>query len=307
MTRSVLYDIVHETRYDYTEPVAVCLNQLRMRPQTRLPWVECERCSVVIDPVPAKIDMHPDYFGNMVDSFAIESPHESLTVKVSSRVKVTETHPFEAQSIPSLQQVIESVRLGSSDADLSAKEYVFASPRISLDSQFADYARDAMQGCTSVLDAVDQLTKRIHDDFQYDSTATDVTTTTEDAFEMKAGVCQDFSHVQLACLRSLGVPARYVSGYLRTLPPPGKPRLIGNDESHAWISVYAGAQLGWVDFDPTNACQTGLDHIPVCIGRDYDDISPMRGIVLGGGTTTLSVRVDVAPVESEAAAEAITE
>jgi transglutaminase-like putative cysteine protease len=297
MPRSITYDIVHETKYRYSEPVAVCLNQLRMRPQTRPPSVVCNQCSVAIEPMPAKIDTHPDYFGNIVDSFAIESPHDSLVVKVSSQVQVNATNPFESQNIPTVAELTNAVRAGQTQSDLLAKEYVFASPRVPLAEQFAAYAKTVMSDGLSVLDAVLELTKHIHEDFRYDSTATDVATTTEAAFELKAGVCQDFSHVQIACLRSLGLPARYVSGYLRTLPPPGKPRLIGNDESHAWISVYAGEMLGWIDFDPTNACQIGVDHIPVCVGRDYDDISPMRGIVLGGGDTILSVNVDVAPVE----------
>ncbi|MCR9210586.1 MAG: transglutaminase family protein [bacterium] len=297
MPRSVTYDIVHETKYTYSEPVAVCLNQLRMRPQTRSPSVVCNQCTVTIEPVPAKVDTHPDYFGNTVDSFAIESHHESLVVKVASQVQVNAINPFESPNIPTVAEVVHAIRTGQTEADLFAKEYVFASPRIPLAGHFAEYAKTIVNDGSSILDAVFQLTKHIHDDFRYDSTATDVSTTTQSAFELKAGVCQDFSHVQIACLRSLGLPARYVSGYLRTLPPPGKPRLIGNDESHAWISVYAGEALGWIDFDPTNACQIGVDHIPVCVGRDYDDISPMRGIVLGGGHTTLAVKVDVAPVE----------
>ncbi|MEO9591148.1 transglutaminase family protein [Rhodopirellula bahusiensis] len=297
MPRSVTYNIVHETKYRYSEPVAVCLNQLRMRPQTRPPSVVCNQCSVSIDPVPAKIDMHPDYFGNIVDSFAIESPHEALVVNVTSQVQVNAINPFDSPGIPTVAELVNAIRTGQNESDLFAKEYIFASPRIPLGDHFAEYARSIMDESSSLLDAVLHLTKHINEDFQYDSTATDVATTTQAAFELKAGVCQDFSHVQIACLRSLGLPARYVSGYLRTLPPPGKPRLIGNDESHAWISVYAGETLGWIDFDPTNACQIGVDHIPVCVGRDYDDISPMRGIVLGGGDTTLAVKVDVAPVE----------
>ncbi len=193
--------------------------------------------------------------------------------------------------------MIEALRRGAQPADWSASEYTFASRRIELNPIFGDYARAIMQPHVSVIDAVDALTKQINLDFRYDTQATDVNTTTEAAFGLKAGVCQDFAHVQIACLRSLGLAARYVSGYLRTYPPPGKARLVGCDESHAWIGVYAGAGIGWVDFDPTNAVRAGTDHIPMCLGRDYDDISPMRGIVMGGGKPALKVSVDVLPIE----------
>jgi transglutaminase-like putative cysteine protease len=141
------------------------------------------------------------------------------------------------------------------------------------------------------------LTRRINREFRYDTTATEVATPTEKAFDLKAGVCQDFAHIQIACLRSIGMPARYVSGYLRTVPREGEKRLVGIDESHAWVSVYMGQELGWVDYDPTNACRCDVSHIPVCIGRDYNEVSPMRGVVLGGGQPTLSVSVDVEPIE----------
>ena len=137
------------------------------------------------------------------------------------------------------------------------------------------------------------LTRRINEDFEYDTEATDVNTPTDRAFEIRAGVCQDFAHIQLACLRSLGLPARYVSGYLRTIPPPGSQQLVGSDESHAWISVYVGPHLGWIDLDPTNACRCDANHIPVCIGRDYSEVCPMRGVVIGGGETRLIVSVEV--------------
>jgi transglutaminase-like putative cysteine protease len=146
------------------------------------------------------------------------------------------------------------------------------------------------------VEAAVDLTRRIHTDFKYDSTVTDVNTTTEEALELKAGVCQDFAHVQIACLRSLGLPARYVSGYLRTEPAPGKERLVGADQSHAWVSLYAGQVFGWIDLDPTNARISDVNHVPICVGRDYSEVSPMRGVVLGGGETVLRVSVDVEPV-----------
>jgi transglutaminase-like putative cysteine protease len=297
MTQTARYRIVHETAYRYSDPVALCQNQLRMRPRNHGRLV-CHSCEVTIDPPPTSIDRHPDYFGNVVDTFAIESLHQSLRVRVTSEVTVSAPDSENLSRAPAWLDLVGTVRRGVSPVDWKAREFVFASRRIELDEKYAAYAREIMQPHVSVIDAVDALTKHIHHDFHYDTRATDVNTSTSDAFAMKAGVCQDFSHVQIACLRSLGLPTRYVSGYLRTYPPAGKPRLVGCDESHAWISVYAGVEIGWVDFDPTNAVRAGTDHIPMCLGRDYDDISPMRGIVMGGGKPILKVSVDVLPVEN---------
>ncbi|EMI53959.1 transglutaminase family protein [Rhodopirellula sallentina] len=296
MTQTANYRIIHETAYRYSEPVALCQNQLRMRPRNQAK-LKCHSCEVEIDPAPASILRHPDYYGNMVDSFSIESLHQSLLVRVTSRVTVSAPDAENLASAPAWTELASMVRRGDKPVDWDAREFVFESPRIELSPKFADYAREIMQPHTSIVDAVDALTKHIHNDFRYDTQATDVNTTTEDAFLMKAGVCQDFAHVQIACLRSLGLPTRYISGYLRTYPPEGEPRLVGSDESHAWISVYAGSEVGWVDFDPTNAVRAGTDHIPMCLGRDYDDISPMRGIVMGGGQPELKVSVDVLPLD----------
>lgn len=295
MTQSANYQIVHETAYHYSEPVALCQNQLRMRPKDHSHLV-CHSCEVGIDPEPTSRQQHTDYFGNVVDSFAIESLHQSLRVRVASRVTVSIPDADNFSSSPAWMDLVGMLRRGDNPANWIASEYTFASRRIELNSTYADYARSIMQPHTSIIDAVDALTKHIHRDFRYDTQATDVNTSTQSAFMQKAGVCQDFAHVQIACLRSLGLAARYVSGYLRTYPPPGKPRLVGCDESHAWIGVYAGAEIGWVDFDPTNAVRASTDHIPMCLGRDYDDISPMRGIVMGGGKPVLKVSVDVMPV-----------
>ncbi|TWU01492.1 transglutaminase family protein [Neorhodopirellula pilleata] len=299
MTATAQYRILHSTSYQYSEPVALCQNQLRMRPRTQ-PHLTCHECQVQIEPQPLSIDTHPDYFGNIVDSFSIEALHRSLIVNVRSRVSVFAPEAENLLDAPAWETLVGDVRAGTTPIDWQAREFTFGSTRIQHDPRFADYARQCLLPGVSVTEGVDALTRKIHRDFRYDTTATDVNTSTSHAFELKAGVCQDFAHIQIACLRSIGLPARYVSGYLRTYPPPGKPRLVGCDESHAWISVYAGSQIGWVDFDPTNAVRTGTDHIPICHGRDYDDISPMRGIVLGGGATTLRVSVDVAPVETTA-------
>jgi transglutaminase-like putative cysteine protease len=295
MSEIASYRIHHRTEYRYSEPVAICQNQVRMIPRsiTRpLGTVQCERAKTTILPHPDYLGQHVDYFGNAVCAFSIESLHRHLVVNVRSSVSV-HCHEPDPQLAPPWEQVIQDVSNRIPPEWLEIQEFSFPSPRVKVSTTFADYAGKSFKPGRNLFQAGLELTQRIHDDFKYDTDATHVDTETEEAFQLRAGVCQDFAHIQIACLRSLGLPARYVSGYLRTNPPPGKERLVGADESHAWISLYGGSQLGWIDFDPTNACVTNVDHIPVSIGRDYNDVSPMRGVVTGGGDTTLLVSVDV--------------
>ncbi len=299
MTTSARYRITHQTRYRYSEPVAICQNQLRMMPRWmtyRHSGVECHHVETAIDPEPDVLLEHIDYFGNRVISFAIEALHRHLVVTVQSEVTVHQDHVAADKPSPKWEQVCRRVTLCEDPRWKEAQEFIFDSPRIRRSDAFAQYARKSFTEERPVIEAAMDLTKRVHADFRYDTAATDVNTTTEDAFRMRAGVCQDFAHVQIACLRSIGLPARYVSGYLRTVTPAGGTRLVGADESHAWVSLYAGDQLGWVDFDPTNACASDTNHIPICVGRDYTEVSPMRGVVLGGGKTELRVSVDVEPL-----------
>ena len=294
---SVEYRVTHRTAYRYSEPVAICQNQLRMQPRSR-PGLVCHHSELSVEPAPDSMEAHEDYFGNRVHSFAIESLHRALTVTVHSHVTVS---PGQRVVPPAMtwEHVVSEVEARAGEAAWQAFEFRFDSPRVAAGEAFARYARASFSPGRPIVQAVADLTARIHRDFRYDTAATQVHTPTEQAFAMRAGVCQDFAHVGIACLRSLGLPARYVSGYLRTVPPPGQPRLVGADESHAWLSVYAGEAVGWVDCDPTNARLTGLDHIPVSVGRDYGDISPMRGVVIGSGSTTLRVSVDVEPVAAD--------
>ena len=240
-----------------------------------------------IEPEPDVTLEHTDYFGNRVVSFAIESLHRQLVVTVRSEVTVRQHAVLIGQTSPCWEQVCRQIADRSDPRWMEAQEYLFDSPRIRRAEAFAQYARKSFTSDRPIIEAALDLTKRINADFKYDTKATDVNTTTEEAFRLRAGVCQDFTHVQIACLRSIGLPARYVSGYLKTKTPPGGTRLVGADESHAWISLYAGDQLGWIDFDPTNACPLDTSHIPICVGRDYSEVSPMRGVVLGGGKTDL--------------------
>jgi transglutaminase-like putative cysteine protease len=289
----IRYRIRHRTEYQYSRNVAVCQNQVRMQPVTG-GSVSCQQSELTIAPEPTSRDEHFDYFGNRVITFSIEALHKSLSVLVESLVSITPSRI----DLSASQTNWESLRLNRPDKAFVPliDEHRFCSPRITPTEAFAEYARKSFPAGRGIVEAALDLTVRIHRDFKYDTTATTVETTTERAFELRAGVCQDFAHVQIACLRSIGLAARYVSGYLRTSPPPGKERLVGADESHAWLDVYGGQAIGWIGLDPTNACLVGTDHIPVCIGRDYDDVSPMRGVVMGGGTNTLKVSVDVEPI-----------
>ncbi len=259
--------------------------------------VECLSVVTEIQPSPDIVDEHEDYFGNHVYSFAIESLHRQLTVTVRSEVEVARAAWMDSVQSRPWDQVVEAIRSTKDPNWASVGEFSRDSRLILRSDTFADFARPSFAKGRPIVEAASDLTKRMHAEFRYDTTATRVDTPTTEAFQKRAGVCQDFAHIQIGCLRSIGLPARYVSGYLRTLPPPGKERMVGTDESHAWLSVYAGEELGWIDLDPTNACLCGTDHVPICIGRDYEDVSPMRGVVLGGGHPILSVSVDVEPID----------
>ena len=227
--------------------------------------------------------------------------HNELEVLVESELSVEYrkvSEAIESAKTRNWEGFISTIDDQSDPNWFEVQEYRFDSPNIRRGERFADYARHSFAGGEDVMEALSNLTKRIHDDFEYNTNATDVKTRVEDAFQLRAGVCQDFAQIQIACLRSIGVPARYVSGYLRTIPPKGKPKLVGADESHAWVSVYVGGDLGWVDFDPTNACSCNANHIPIAYARDYSELSPMRGVVLGGGKAILSVSVDVALIDA---------
>ena len=220
-------------------------------------------------------------------------PHTKLVVTAESLI---ERH---APAIPDAKASPAWDKLASRtfNSDLMVAQLRFPSRHVVLDDGFRKYAKESFDGGRPIVEAAIELTERIFQDFKFDPKATTVSTPIQEVFEKKAGVCQDFAHFQIACLRSLGIPARYVSGYLRTTPPPGKPRLTGADASHAWVSVYCG-DAGWVDFDPTNDVMPELDHITIAWGRDYSDVCPIQGVYTGGGTSTLSVEVDVVP-ESE--------
>lgn len=293
----MLYRITHTTTYAYTEPVPVCHNQVLLTPR-EMAHIECRSHRLSIKPTPGSSSRRKDYYGNLVHSFSIEESHRRLTVSATSRVAVRlPEYPAAAATRP-WEQVVAGVSEQTDAHWFDACEFTFDSPKIVRSGDFAGYGRESFPAARPVLEGLLHLTRRIHADFNYDTVATHVATKPEDVFRERRGVCQDFAHVELACLRSLGVPARYVSGYLRTIPPPGEPRLVGADQSHAWVAAYCGA-AGWIEVDPTNDVLCGADHIPVAWGRDYGDVTPIRGVFLGGGSHELQVSVDVAPINGD--------
>jgi transglutaminase-like putative cysteine protease len=237
-----------------------------------------------------------DYFGNCLSYFTIQEPHKELVVESRSDVVIAENTPPWPQRPPAWEDVVLSLPADRNVEGLAAYQFVFESPRIRMRQEFASYALESFTPRRSVNEALLDLTARIHADFRFDSRVTNVRTPAEEVFRKRRGVCQDFAHVQIACLRSINLAARYVSGYLRTYPPPGRPRLVGADVSHAWLSVYCPGS-GWLDVDPTNNVVPSNGHVTLAWGRDYGDVSPLHGLVLGGGAHTLKVAVDMAPID----------
>ena len=289
------YRIVHRTTYRYKYPIAFGNHVACLTPRS-LDHHRCHWSEIHIEPKPSTRSDRVDYFGNHINLFTIQDPHKQLVVEARSEVSLDGGRPSAPLNSQPWEEITQTVPLDRSPASLSAYQFSFESPRIKPSDEFAAYARKSFTPGRSWADALLDLTARIHRDFQFDAKATNVRTTTEEFFRKRRGVCQDFAHLQIACLRSLKLPARYVSGYLRTYPPAGKPRLIGADASHAWVSAYC-PESGWLDLDPTNNLIVGDGHVTLAWGRDYGDVSPLRGLILGGRDHVLKVSVDVEPIE----------
>jgi transglutaminase-like putative cysteine protease len=285
------YAISHRTVYRYSSAVALCHNEARLLPRETA-WQTCLESGVDIDPEPALLVEQQDFFGNRVLYFAMQDIHYRLQVTVNAAVSVSKRPFNEFSASPPWEEALESLRKDPDPEILEARQFVLNSPFISLDYAFAAYARESFQAGRPLLEAAADLNRRIYHDFTYDPHFTTVATPVEKVFENRRGVCQDFAHLAIGCLRSMGLAARYVSGYLETLPPPGQPNLLGADSSHAWLAVYLPGQ-GWAEFDPTNNCTPGTQHITLAWGRDYSDVPPLKGVMSGGGSHTLEVAVEV--------------
>jgi len=292
----MIYKIVHRTTYKYKYPVSVGNHVACLKPRTLLHH-QLTRSELRIQPFPATRAERVDYFGNLLCFFTVQEPHKELVVEAQSEVFIDgNATPWPQQSIP-WEEAVSLLPDDHSPAGLEAYQFGFESPRIRIRPEFASYALRSFTPGRPMLDALLDLNARIHNDFRFDSKSTNVRTPTEEVFRKRRGVCQDFAHLQIACLRSLNIAARYVSGYLRTYPPPGQPRLVGADASHAWVSAYCPG-VGWLDMDPTNNVVPSNGHVTLAWGRDYGDVSPLRGLILGGGAHTLKVAVDMEPLDS---------
>ena len=289
--RELLYDIVHVTDYDYRSAVSVSHHFLRLEPR-ETPRQRCIAHEFRILPEPSVLNPHGDYFGNRAHFVAVERPHSTLTITSRARVAVTPAFVPDISETPAWESVRARCRVDRTRATLEALEHSHASPLVPTSPAYADYASASFLPSRPVIDALSDLMGRLQTDFRFDPLATTVSTPLEEFFERRRGVCQDFAHFLIACLRSIGLPARYVSGYLETDPPPGMEKLRGVDASQAGVSLYCPG-IGWIDADPTNKCFPSLRHISIGWGRDYGDISPVRGVLVGGTDQILKVSVDV--------------
>ncbi len=287
------YQIQHTTRFTYEQPVGSSYQTLHLTPRS-FDRQLVNRAAVRVTPEPLSQETRIDFFGNSVTDLFIRNPHDELTIFSESNVVVTANEGVLLDLSPSWETTTQVARSALTDDAREAGRFCFPSPHVEL-AGARDYARPLMAPGKPLLRLAMELTERIHTDFEYRGGVTDVHTPVPDVLASRAGVCQDFAHLGLACLRAWGLPARYVSGYLLTRPPEGQARLTGADASHAWFSVWC-PEFGWVDFDPTNNLKTHAEHITIGWGRDYSDVSPTRGHIHGGGAQQLDVAVDVIPV-----------
>jgi len=298
------YRVINRTEYRYPSTVSASFGELMMLPRD-LPGQRCLRSALTIEPEPGDLRERVDFFGNRATYFAVLDPHTRLSVIADCLVRVRGRRAQPSSDPIGWEQARDRVRgargsgPGADLEALDARQFVLNSPLVTLSTQLVDYATASFKPELGLLDAVRGLASRIHRDFEYLPGATQVTSTIEDVLRCRAGVCQDFAHLAIGCLRSLGLAARYVSGYLETRPPPGKPRLVGVDVSHAWFSVFLPG-TGWVDMDPTNDQLVDDHYVTTAWGRDYTDVPPVKGVIFTqGDRQDLRVSVDVIPVSED--------
>jgi transglutaminase-like putative cysteine protease len=306
----MLLEIIHDTKYIYDPDVEIAQHLTHLKPSNSSTQ-DVLNSEITVNPTPAWQEESTDNYGNIRTFFSLQSRHHELLVSVRSLVntKSKDISGPNSENTPHWEDVREYFRYHTNTKWDAASEFLFISPFISLHPNFVDFARVSFKPNRPILEATIALMSRIYSEFSYVSKSTDVNTPALEALQNRAGVCQDFAHIMISCLRSLGIPAKYISGYLLTNPPPGQPRLIGSDASHAWISAYIPSisedgKLSpgrWCDFDPTNNrwgyTSPGEDYIHLAQGRDYSDVSPIRGVIHGGADHTLDVAVTVQPAE----------
>ncbi|WP_432218411.1 transglutaminase family protein [Pseudomonas kribbensis] len=292
------YQILHDTCYHYDSPVSLAQQLAHLWPRD-CAWQRCTGQQLLISPEPTTRRDEQDVFGNPLTRLAFERPHDELQVNARLTVEVLARPALDFNLSPAWELTRNALTYSSQSLSaelLEACRYRFQSPYVHLKRSFVEFSESCFPPGRPLLLGVQALMEKIFDEFTFDAEATQVATPLVEVLERRRGVCQDFAHLMLACVRSRGLAARYISGYLLTRPPPGQPRLIGADASHAWVSVFCPV-LGWVDFDPTNNVQPALEHITLAWGRDFSDVSPLRGVILGGGNHDPEVRVTVLPLE----------
>ena len=294
MLQAVRYSVEHETRYAYTTPVSQSWQLARLTPRV-LPWQKLLSHALQIDPPADERHDAPDSFGNSVTHFGLHGAHRLLRVRMQCVVEVAARPALAGIEDPPWEAVRERVRIDPHLDGLVPARMSEPTPLVPLSEAARVYAVTSLAKRRGWLQAIDDLMHRIHADFEFDPGATTVSTSVDEVLHQKRGVCQDFAHLMLACLRGHGLPARYVSGYVLTEPPPGQPRLMGVDASHAWVAAYSPAH-GWVEFDPTNDQRVDTRYITLAWGADFADVVPLRGVILGGGTQEMEVSVNVTPV-----------
>ncbi|MBS9476849.1 transglutaminase family protein [Ancylobacter radicis] len=294
----MFYDIHQTTAYSYAFAVPVARHVVRMVPVDR-PGQRVVASHFSVEPEPVEWTETRDFFGNQVVHIRIETPHTEFRVRTRARVEVQPSPDWDADTAPGWEAVREAVAATLDMSPASPVHYVFPSHIVPLSAPITDWAAASFPAGRAMIAGAIDLMHRLHEEFTYDSRATEVTTPALEAFTIRRGVCQDFAHIMIAGLRGLGLPAAYVSGFLRTEPPPGKERLQGADATHAWVAVWCGAAIGWVGLDPTNALRVSTDHVVLAVGRDYSDVAPIGGVLLGSGRQKLSVAVDVIPVTAK--------
>ncbi len=291
------YRVTHSTTYFYGDTVPLGHNIIHLRPRETDRQTSLNHVTTITPNPNTRVD-RLDFFGNALTWFSVQEPHKKLDVTARSTVTVKAFDPPKDFRWPAWDDVASALMRFRDPALLNARQFTFDSTYIPRNPELADYARPSFPRGRSLLECLVDLTRRINSEFTFDKDMTTIGTPVLDVLHHRHGVCQDFAHLQIGCLRSLGLAARYVSGYLVTRPPPGRPRLVGADASHAWVSVFC-PDFGWIDFDPTNDVIPSVGHITLGWARDYHDISPVRGVVVGGRHHSLSVSVDVEPLAME--------
>ena len=288
------YQVIHTTEFIYETRVGLCYNEARLKPKT-LPDQRVLSSSRKIEPQPYDFYERLDYFGNNTAYFSIQQPHDNLIVTVNSFVETSEgTVPKDGGEIP-WEKARDTIFQGRLPEFIEASQFVLDSPRVKISNILYEYATPSFPLGRPLLAAVHDLMRRIFEEFTYDPEFSTISTPLNEVMKHRSGVCQDFAHLAIGCLRSMGLPARYVSGYIETEPPKGKERLVGADASHAWFSVFI-PDVGWLDFDPTNNQMPSERHIKVAWGRDFSDVTPLKGVAFGSGEHELKVSVDVLPI-----------